>query len=125
MGMILLVYRRWCALHLLVFFLDGKVRHTCSEIPYQLPGLNWLPLNYWGTFRVSLVACIPLAWLISLIQAKLNLDEEIHIQQFGCLHQFSSIEMRFCLVPFIRDTVWMRFYLVGWIDLSMVTSSSS
>ena len=33
--------------------------------------------------RVCLVARIPLAWSISLIQAECNLVEEIHMQLFG------------------------------------------
>jgi hypothetical protein len=36
--------------------------------------------------RVRLVARIPLAWPISLIQAEFDLVERIHMQLFGCLH---------------------------------------
>lgn len=77
------------------------------------------------SLRVCLVACIFLAWLISLILVESSLDEEIHMQLFGCLHQFSPVGMRFCLVECMRDAVWKRFCLVGWIDLSLVTSSFS
>ncbi len=69
---------------------------------------NWL--------RVSLFACIPLAWPISLMESEFNLDEEI---LFGCFHRFSLAGMRFCLITCMIDTVGKRFCLVGRMALSI------
>ena len=59
---------------------------------------------------------IPLARLISLIQAEFGLDEEIHMQPFGCLYQFSLAGMRFRLVTCTRDMIGLKFCLVGCMD---------